>query len=87
MICSSSAGGVEPGRGVVATIGANLAHGVGHGPIGALVSAWPTLTLIGSFELPMRLIRTGRDRHSGEEHRLRQMTYFERRASQLRHLT
>jgi hypothetical protein len=27
------------GAGVVATTGANLAHGIGHGPIGALVSA------------------------------------------------
>ena len=27
--------------GIVATIGANLAHGLGHGPIGAMVSAWP----------------------------------------------
>jgi hypothetical protein len=27
------------GAGICATIGANLAHGVGHGPIGALVSA------------------------------------------------
>jgi hypothetical protein len=35
----------------VATVGANLAHGVGHGPIGALVSAWPALALVGSFEI------------------------------------
>ena len=27
--------------GIVATIGANLAYGLGHGPIGALVSACP----------------------------------------------
>jgi Protein of unknown function (DUF2637) len=39
------------GAGIVATVGANLAHGVGHGPVGALVSAWPTLALVGSFEL------------------------------------
>ena len=38
------------------TIGANLAHGLGHGPIGALVSAWPALALAGSFELLMTLI-------------------------------
>jgi Protein of unknown function (DUF2637) len=31
---------------IVATIGANLAHGLGHGPIGAVVSAWPALALI-----------------------------------------
>lgn len=44
--------------GIVATIGANLAHGLSHGPIGALVSAWPALALVGSFELLMLLIRT-----------------------------
>ena len=47
------------GAGIVATISANLAHGLGHGPIGALVSAWPALALAGSFELLMTLIRTG----------------------------
>jgi hypothetical protein len=45
------------GAGILATIGANLAHGLGHGPIGALVSAWPALALAGSFELLMTLIR------------------------------
>src|SRR5215467_15700202 len=48
------------GAGIVATTGANLAHGLGHGPIGALVSAWPAVALAGSFELLMTLIRTGR---------------------------
>ena len=47
------------GAGIAATVGANLAHGLGHGPIGALVSAWPALALAGSFELLMTLIRTG----------------------------
>jgi hypothetical protein len=42
----------------MATICANLAHGLGHGPIGALVSAWPAMALAGSFELLMLLIRT-----------------------------
>ena len=46
------------GAGITATIAANLAHGLGHGPIGALVSAWPALALAGSFELLMTLIRT-----------------------------
>src|SRR3984885_12197043 len=46
------------GAGIAATIGANLAHGLGHGPIGALVSAWPALALAGSFELLMTLVRT-----------------------------
>jgi Protein of unknown function (DUF2637) len=48
------------GAGIVATTGANLAHGLGHGPIGALVSAWPAVALAGSFELLMTLIRTER---------------------------
>jgi hypothetical protein len=46
------------GAGIVATVGANLAHGLGHGPIGALVSAWPALALVASFELLMLLVRT-----------------------------
>lgn len=46
------------GAGILATISANLAHGLGHGAIGALVSAWPALALAGSFELLMILIRT-----------------------------
>ena len=54
------------GTGIVATAGANLAHGVGHGPIGALVSAWPALALVGSFEPLMMLIRTGRGTWTGE---------------------
>jgi hypothetical protein len=45
------------GGGIVATVGANLAHGLGHGPVGALVSAWPALALVGSFELLMLLIK------------------------------
>jgi hypothetical protein len=48
------------GAGIAATIGANLAHGLGHGTIGALVSAWPALALADSFELLMALIRTER---------------------------
>jgi hypothetical protein len=48
-------GTLVPGAGIVTTIGANLAHGLG--PIGALVSAWPALTLASSFELRVVLIR------------------------------
>ena len=54
------------GAGIVATVGASLAHGVGHGPVGALVSAWPALALVGSFELLMMLIRTWRGTRPGE---------------------
>ena len=46
------------GAGILATVGANLAHGLGHGAIGALVSAWPALALVGSFELLMLLVMT-----------------------------
>ncbi|MEU6748171.1 DUF2637 domain-containing protein [Spirillospora sp. NPDC046719] len=44
--------------GIVATVGANVAHGTSHGPIGAVVSAWPALALAGSFELLMTLTRS-----------------------------
>ena len=50
-----------------ATVSANLAHGLGHGPIGALVSAWPALALVGSFELLMTLIRTGKTQQHRRE--------------------
>ena len=46
--------------GIAATICANLAYGLGYGPIGALVTAWPALALAGSFELLMILIRAER---------------------------
>jgi hypothetical protein len=46
------------GRGIVATIGANVVHGLSHGTIGALVSAWPAVALVGSFELLMMLTRS-----------------------------
>ena len=49
------------GSGIVATVGANLAHGVGHGPVGALVSAWPALALIGSFELSPGVLSLSHD--------------------------
>src|ERR1700733_14473006 len=46
------------GCAIAATVSANVAHGLNHGPIGALVSAWPALALVGSFELLMLLVRT-----------------------------
>jgi hypothetical protein len=48
--------------GITAAIGANVAHGAPDGPIRALVSAWPALALIGSFELLMTLVRSAADR-------------------------
>jgi hypothetical protein len=45
------------GAGIVATIGATVAHDLGHDPIGALVGTWRALALVGSFELLMTIIR------------------------------
>jgi hypothetical protein len=52
--------------GICATVGANLAHGVGHGWMGALVSAWPAVALVGSSELLVMLIRAGRGSSTGD---------------------
>jgi hypothetical protein len=54
------------GVGIAATIGANLAHGMSHGPIGAVVSAWPALALVGAFELLMTLTRQAASPLPGE---------------------
>ena len=45
------------GLGIIATLVANVAHGLGDGIIGALVAAWPAVALVGSYELPMMIIR------------------------------
>jgi hypothetical protein len=45
------------GLGIAATLAANVAHGLGHGPIGAAVAAWPAVALVGSYELLMMNIR------------------------------
>jgi hypothetical protein len=46
------------GMGIVATLAANVAHGLGQGPIGAIVAAWPAVALVGSYELLMMIIRS-----------------------------
>jgi hypothetical protein len=43
--------------GIAATLAANVAHGLGHGPVGAAVAAWPAIALVGSYELLMMVIR------------------------------
>jgi hypothetical protein len=48
------------GLGIAATLAANVAHGLGHGPSGAVVAAWPAVALVGSYELLMVIIRSGR---------------------------
>jgi hypothetical protein len=45
------------GLGIAATLAANVAHGRGHGPIGA-AAAWPAVALVGSYELLMMVIRS-----------------------------
>jgi hypothetical protein len=45
------------GLGIVATLAANVAHGLGHGLIGSSVAAWPAVALVGSYELLMMIIR------------------------------
>jgi hypothetical protein len=45
--------------GIIATLAANVAHGLGHGIIGAAVAAWPAAALVGSYELFMMVIRSG----------------------------
>jgi len=45
------------GLGIVATLAANVAHGLGHGLIGAAIGAWPAVALVGSYELLMVIIR------------------------------
>ena len=46
------------GLGIAATLAANVAHGLGHGLIGASVAAWPAAALVGSYELLMMVIRS-----------------------------
>src|SRR6516165_10502521 len=45
------------GLGIAAALAANVAHGLGHGPAGAAVAAWPAVALVGSYELFMTIIR------------------------------
>jgi hypothetical protein len=53
------------GLGIAATLAANVAHGLGHGPAGAAVAAWPAVALVGSYELFMTIIRGARQPDGG----------------------
>jgi hypothetical protein len=46
------------GLGIAATLAANVAHGLGHGSLGAAVAAWPAVALVCSYELLMTVIRS-----------------------------
>ena len=50
------------GLGIAATLAAKVAHGLGHGLIGAAVAAWPAVALVGSYELLMMVIRSSQVR-------------------------
>jgi len=43
--------------GILATLGANVAHGVPYGVVGMATSAWPAIALVVSFEMLMRLLK------------------------------
>lgn len=49
------------GLGIAATLAANVAYGLGHGPVGALVAAWPAVALVGTYELLMMIVRGAQD--------------------------
>ena len=57
--------------GIAATLTANMAQGGSHGPVGAVIAAWPAVSLVGSHELLVWLIRTpgAVERESPAEHR------------------
>ena len=44
--------------GIIATLAANMAQGWSHGPVGAVIAAWPAVSLVGSYELVVWIIRT-----------------------------
>lgn len=48
------------GIGIGATVAVNILHGIEHGPVGAVIAAWPALALVLAVELLMGLIRRGR---------------------------
>ena len=56
------------GLGIAATLTANMAQGWSHGLVGAVVAAWPAVSLVGSYELSGLAhprLRVGRPRTVG----------------------
>jgi Protein of unknown function (DUF2637) len=49
--------------GIVATLAANMAQGWSNGPVGAVIAAWPAVSLVGSYELLVWIIRTAAASH------------------------
>jgi hypothetical protein len=58
--------------GIIATLAANMAQGWSHGPVAAVIAAWPAVSLVGSYELLVWIIRTaaagGLDRGPAADH-------------------
>lgn len=46
--------------GIGAIVAANVLHGIAHGLVGAVISAWPAVALILTVELAMAMIRRAR---------------------------
>ena len=44
--------------GIAATLAANVAQGLSDGPAGAIVAAWPAVSLVLSYELLLWMVRT-----------------------------
>ena len=59
--------------GIAASLAVNVAQGWSHGLVGAVVAAWPAVSLVGSYELLAWIIRTagptGPDRVPVADHR------------------
>jgi len=53
--------------GILATLGANVAHGVPYGIVGMLTAAWPAIALVVSFEMLMRLFKPLRAMETADE--------------------
>jgi hypothetical protein len=49
------------GLGIAATLTANMAQGWSHGLVGAVVAAWPAVSLVGSYELSPGVARLSWD--------------------------
>jgi hypothetical protein len=49
------------GLGIAATLTANMAQGWSHGRVGAVVAAWPAVSLVGSYELSHPVDEMSRD--------------------------
>jgi hypothetical protein len=71
------------GLGIAATLAANVAHGLGHGLIGATVAAWPAIALVGSYELLMMIIRNSQAASGGTPNSEKVADPLQRQASEI----